>query len=84
VYRYFFACRNDGILPYTATHTVRLFDVQEKVSFEKTVDFSGTPIQPGSGGPFYFDSESEAPRFEAIHQTGTNRGTTGKLIERIP
>jgi hypothetical protein len=84
VYRYFFACRNDGVLPYAGPLTVRLFDTQDKVSFEKTVSFSDSPIPPGGGGPFYFDLAAEAPRFEAVHQTGTNKGTTGKLIERVP
>jgi hypothetical protein len=83
-YRYFFACRNDGILPYTGTITFRLYDNQDKVSFERVADFAKDPIPPGGGGPFYFDSHIEAPRFEAAHQGGTIKEKTGKLIERIP
>jgi hypothetical protein len=84
VYRYFLACRNDGVLPYSGTLTIRLYDNQDKVSFEKVVTFNNDPIPPGGGGPFYLDSATEAPRFEVVHQGGTIKGETGKLIERIP
>jgi hypothetical protein len=84
VYRYFLACRNDGVLPYSSSLTLRLYDNQDKISFEKTVSFSDAPIQPGAGGPFYLDSANEAPRFEITHQGGTIKGGTGALIERIP
>jgi hypothetical protein len=83
-YRYFFACHNDGLLPYIGTITFRLYDSQDKVSFERVADFSKDPIPPGGGGPFYFDSAAEAPRFEAVHQGGTIEEKTGKLIERLP
>ncbi len=83
VYRYFLACRNDGVLPYNGTLTIRLYNNQDKVSFEKIANFSSDPI-PSGGGPFYLDSATEAPRFEIAHQGGTIKGGTGKLIERIP
>ena len=83
-FRYFFACRNDGVLPYNGIITFRLYDSQDKVSFEKVADFSKDPIPPGGGGPFYFDSTTEAPRFEAVHQDWTIKDKTGKLIEMTP
>jgi hypothetical protein len=83
IYRYFFVLRNDGTLAYAGEITLRLFDGEGKVIFEKTVSFSDGPIQPGTGGNFPVDTAVEAPRFELQHKDGTIKGNTGKLIERL-
>ena len=62
VYRYFFVLRNDGTLPYLGNTTIRLFDKDNKVVFEKTVDFS-EGIKPDTGGPFPIDTTSPVSRF---------------------
>jgi hypothetical protein len=83
VYRYFFVLRNDGTLPYTGNVTLRLFDHDGKVVFEKTVNFSDDPLRPNGGGPFNIDTLVEAPRFELEHKDGKIKGSTGKFIERL-
>lgn len=83
VYRYFFALRNDGTLPYAGKVTLRLFDKVGKVIYEKTTDFSNAPIKPDTGGSFYIDTLVEAPQFELEHTDGKIKGDTGKLIERL-
>ena len=84
VYRYFFVLRNDGTLPYAGKVTLRLFDREGKTVFEKTVDFSGDPLEAESGGPFNIDTVVEAPQFELEHRDGKIKGGTGKFIERLP
>jgi len=81
-YRYFFALRNDGTLPYAGKVTLRLFDKQGKVIHEKTTDFSDSPINPDTGGTFYIDTAVEAPQFELEHKDGKIKSNTGKFIER--
>ncbi|HEX8459394.1 MAG TPA: SH3 domain-containing protein [Pyrinomonadaceae bacterium] len=82
-YRYFFVLRNDGMLPYGGPVTLRLFDKDNKVVFERNVDFTSDPIQPDTAGNFNIDTEVEAPRFELEHKNGKIEGTTGKFIERL-
>lgn len=82
-YRYFFALRNDGTLPYNGKVTLRLFDKEGKVLYEKTTDFSDSPIAPDAGGTFHIDTLREAPQFELEHKDGTIKSTTGKFIERL-
>jgi hypothetical protein len=82
IYRYFFVLRNDGTLPYVGSITIRLFDKDGKVVFEKTADFSDG-IKPGTGGQFPIDTTVEAPRFELEHKDGKIKGDTGKFIERL-
>jgi hypothetical protein len=82
VYRYFFVLRNDGTLPYYGSITIRLFDKNGKVVFEKTADFSDG-IQPDTAGQFPIDTTVEAPRFELEHKNGKIKGDTGKFIERL-
>lgn len=82
IYRYFFVLRNDGTLPYYGSITIRLFDKDDKVIFEKTADFSDG-IQPESAGQFPIDTTVEAPRFELEHKYGKIKGSTGKFIERL-
>ncbi len=84
VYRYFFFIRNDGTLAYSGTTTLRLFDKDDKVVFEKTVDASTTPLNPATGGVIPIDLRTEALRFEFEFQGGKIKGVTGQLIERIP
>src|SRR5215210_567929 len=60
IYRYFFVLRNDGTLPYYGSITIRLFDKDDKVVFEKTADFSDG-IQPDTAGQFPIDTTVEAP-----------------------
>jgi len=83
VYRYFFALRNDGTLPYAGKVTLRLFDKEGKVIYEKTTDFSDAPIKPDTGGTFYIDTLVEAPQFELEHKDGKIKASTGKFIERL-
>lgn len=82
-YRYYFVLRNDGTLPYVGKVTIRLFDKDDKVLFEKTADYS-EGIAPDSGGPFNIDMLVEASRFELEHKDGKIKGTTGKFIEWLP
>jgi hypothetical protein len=82
-YRYFFALRNDGTLPYGGPITLRLFDRENKVVFEKKVDFTSDPVRPDTAGTFFIDTAVEAPRFELEHKDGKIDGTTGKFIERL-
>jgi hypothetical protein len=84
VYRYFLACRNDGALSYSSTLTIRLYDKEQHILFEKTADFSDAPIPPEGGGPFYVDSKTEAETFEIVHQGGSIKKDVGDLIEVIP
>lgn len=82
-YRYFFVIRNDGVLPYTGKVTLRLFDQEGKVVYERTADFSDGPIKPDTGGNFPIDTSVEAPQFELEHRDGKIAGSTGKFIERL-
>lgn len=82
VYRYFFVLRNDGTLPYQGNITIRLFDREDKVIFEKTADYSDG-IKPETGGQFLIDTSAEAKRFELEHKDGKIKGSTGKFIERL-
>lgn len=82
-YRYFFALRNDGTLPYAGPITLRLFDRDNKVLFEKKVDFTSDPMRPDTAGTFFIDTAVEAPRFELEHKDGKIEGSTGKLIEKL-
>lgn len=82
VYRYFFVLRNDGTLPYVGNITIRLFDKDENVVFEKTVDFSDG-IKPDTGGPFPIDTTTQLTRFEIQHKDGKIKGDTGRFIERL-
>ena len=82
-YRYFFALRNDGTLAYAGPITLRLFDGDNKVVFEKKVDFTSDPMKPDTAGTFFIDTAVEAPRFELEHKDGKIEGGTGKLIERL-
>ena len=82
-YRYFFALRNDGTLPYAGPITLRLYDRENKVVFEKKVDFTSDPMKPDTAGAFFIDTAVEAPRFELEHKGGKIGGSTGKLIERL-
>jgi hypothetical protein len=82
-YRYFFALRNDGVLPYAGPITLRLFDRENKVVFERKVDFTTDPVKPDTAGTFHIDTAAEAPRFELEHKDGKIEGGTGKLIERL-
>lgn len=82
VYRYFFVLRNDGTLSYVGDITIRLFDKDDKVVFEKTVDFS-EGIKPDTGGPFPIDTTTPVSRFEIEHKDGKIKGDTGKFIERL-
>ena len=82
VYRYFFVLRNDGTLPYVGAITIRLFDNDENVVFEKTVDFS-EGIKPDTGGPFPIDTTTQLTSFEIQHKDGKIKGDTGKFIERL-
>jgi hypothetical protein len=82
-YRYFFALRNDGTLPYAGPITLRLFDKDNKVVFEKKVDFTSDPMLPDTAGTFFIDTAVEAPRFELEHKNGKVEGSTGGLIERL-
>jgi hypothetical protein len=82
-YRYFFALRNDGVLPYAGPITLRLFDGENKVVFERKVDFTTDPVRPDTAGTFHIDTAVEAPRFELEHKDGKIEGGTGKLIERL-
>jgi hypothetical protein len=83
VYRYFFALRNDGTLPYAEKITLRLFDREGKVVYEKTTDFSDDPIKAGTAGIFYIDTLVEAPHLELEYKDGKIKGSTGKFIERV-
>jgi hypothetical protein len=69
-------------LPYVGSITIRLFDKDGKVVFEKTADFSDG-IQPDTAGQFPIDTTVEAPRFELEHKDGKIKGGTGKFIERL-
>jgi hypothetical protein len=82
-YRYFFALRNDGTLPYAGQITLRLYDGDNKVVFEKKVDFTTDPMKPDTAGTFFIDTAVEAPRFELEHKDGKVEGSTGRLIERL-
>jgi hypothetical protein len=82
-YRYFFALRNDGTLPYAGPIALRLFDKDNKVVFEKKVDFTSDPMLPDTAGTFFIDTAVEAPRFELEHKNGKVEGSTGRLIERL-
>jgi hypothetical protein len=82
-YRYFFALRNDGTPPYAGPITLRLFDGDNKVVFEKKVDFTSDPMRPNAAGTFFIDTALEAPRFELEHKDGKVEGSTGRLIERL-
>lgn len=82
VYRYFFVLHNDGTLPYEGPITIRLFDKDNKVVFEKTVDFS-EGIKPGTGGPFPIDTDTALSRFEIEHKDGKIEGDAGRFIERL-
>lgn len=82
-YRYFFALRNDGMLPYAGPITLRLFGGDNKVVFEKKVDFTSDPMKPDTAGTFFIDTAVEAPRFELEHKDGKLEGNTGKLMERL-
>ena len=82
-YRYFFALRNDGTLPYAGPITLRLFGIDNKVVFEKKVDFTSDPMRPDTAGTFFIDTAVEAPRFELEHKDGKVEGSTGTLIERL-
>lgn len=82
IYRYFFYLRNDGTLPYKGNITIRLFDKDGKVVFEKTGHYSeGIPTD--GGGQFLIDTTVEAPRFELEHKDGKMKGDTGEFIERL-
>lgn len=82
IYRYFFVLRNDGTLHYYGSITIRLFDKDDKVVFEKTTDFLDG-IQPDTAGQFPIDTRVEAPRFELEYKDGRIKGSTGKFIERL-
>lgn len=82
-YRYFFVLRNDGVLPYVGPVTLRLFDKDNKVVFERKVDFTTDPVRPETAGNFHIDTAVEAPRFELEHKDGKIEGITGKFIERL-
>jgi hypothetical protein len=82
IYRYFFVLRNDGTVAYVGNITIRLFDKDGKVVFEKTAEFSDG-IKPGTGGPFPIDTTVEAPQFELEHRDGKIKGDTGKFIEKL-
>ncbi len=82
VYRYFFVLRNDGTLSYVGSITIRLFDKDGKVVFERTADFSDG-IKPGTSEQFPIDTTVEAPRFELEHKDGKIKRDTGKFIERL-
>lgn len=83
VYRYFFVLRNDGVLPYDGPVTLRLFGRDDKVVFERKVDFTSDPVRPETAGNFHIDTAVEALRFELEHKDGKIAGDTGKLIERL-
>lgn len=82
-YRYFFVLRNDGVLPYGGPVTLRLFDKDNKVVFERKMDFTSDPIRPDTVGNFHLDTAVETPRFELEHKDGKIEGNTGKFIERL-
>jgi hypothetical protein len=82
VYRYYFVLRNDGTLPYQGNITLRLFDREDKVIFEKTADYSDG-IKPETSGQFLIDTLVEATSFELEHKDGKIKGSTGKFIERL-
>jgi len=82
-YRYFFVLRNDGVLPYGGPVTLRLFDKENKVVFERKVDFTSDPVRPETAGNFHIDMAFETLRFELEHKDGKIEGTTGKFIERL-
>jgi hypothetical protein len=82
-YRYFFALRNDGTVAYAGPIRLRLFDGDNKVVFEKKVDFTSDPMRPDTAGTFFIDTAVEAPRFELEHKDGKIEGSTGKFIERL-
>lgn len=82
-YRYFFALRNDGTLAYAGPIRLRLFNKENKVVFEKKVDFTSDPVRPDTAGTFFIDTTVEAPRFELEHKEGKIEGGTGRFIERL-
>jgi hypothetical protein len=82
VYRYYFVLRNDGTLPYVGKITIRLFDKDGKMIFEKTADYSDG-LAAESAGLFNIDTLTHAPDFELEHKDGKIKGSTGKFIERL-
>jgi hypothetical protein len=82
VYRYYFVLRNDGTLAYKGNITIRLFDGNDKMIFEKTADYSDG-IKPETGGQFLIDTAVEATQFELEHKDGKIKGSSGKFIERL-
>ncbi|MBS1810104.1 MAG: SH3 domain-containing protein [Acidobacteria bacterium] len=83
VYRYFFVLKNEGVLAYNGKVTLKLFDKDDKVIYEKTTDFSDKPIEPEMGGTFYIDTTVEAPHYEFENKDGKVKTKTGKFIERL-
>lgn len=82
-YRYFFAIRNDGVLPYKGEVTLRLFDQEGKTLHDKTTGFQDAGIEPEGGGGFFIDLKAPASSFEFEHSGGKVKSNTGRFIERL-
>lgn len=83
-YRYFFVIRNDGTMPYDGKITLRLFGKNNTNIYERTVDFSPTPMPKQFARVLIVDTVVESLQFELEHREGKIKGGTDKFIERLP